>query len=81
MPLAGQCKATSRSIADHAEPEVLYDEPAPDTNKLRITGPFTVEAVPNPTVVALNEAQPARDADTSVARSPRPPVRRAGATN
>ena len=62
-------KAMDRSIADHAEPEPLYDKPEPDPNKLRISGPFTVEAVPNPTVMALDEAKPPTEADTAVARS------------
>jgi len=62
-------KAMDRSIADHAKPETLYDKPEPDPNKLRITGPFTVEAVPNPTVLALDDAKPAEEADATIARS------------
>jgi len=62
-------KAIDQSIADHAEPETLYDKPEPDPNKLRISGPFTVEAVPSPTVLALDEARPATEADVAVARS------------
>ena len=30
--------------------EILYDQPVVDKTKIRITGPFTVEAVPSPTV-------------------------------
>ena len=56
------------SIAVHAEQETLYDQPQVDKNKLRITGPFTVEAVPFPTVKALDEAAPPAEADSSVAR-------------
>lgn len=62
-------KAMDQCIADHAEPETLYDKPEPEPNKLRITGPFSVEAVPNPTVLALDEAKPADEADATIARS------------
>ncbi|PNU20416.1 site-specific DNA-methyltransferase [Geothermobacter hydrogeniphilus] len=57
------------SIATHADQEILYDQPQPDRNKLRITGPFTVEAVPFPTVLSLDEAKPAEEADVAIARS------------
>lgn len=62
-------RAMDKSIAAHAEMETLYDQPEIDRNKLRITGPFSVEAVPNPTVMALNEVRPADEADVAVARS------------
>ncbi|HQW82403.1 MAG TPA: site-specific DNA-methyltransferase, partial [Pseudomonadota bacterium] len=62
-------KAMDRSIASHADQETLYDQPAVSKNKLRITGPFTVEAVPFPTVLALDEQAPAAEADVSIARS------------
>ncbi len=58
-----------QSIASHAEQEVLYDQPQPDKTKLRITGPFSVEAVPFPTVLALDEARPPEEADVAIARS------------
>ncbi len=61
-------KAMDESIAAHAEQETLYDQPQIDKNKLRITGPFTVEAVPFPTVKSLDEAAPPAEADASVAR-------------
>ncbi|HUD43468.1 MAG TPA: site-specific DNA-methyltransferase [Dokdonella sp.] len=57
------------SIASHADQEVLYDQPQVAKDKLRITGPFTVEAVPFPSVMVLDEAQPAAEADASIARS------------
>jgi len=57
------------SIAAHADQEVLYDQPQVAKEKLRITGPFTVEAVPFPSVMVLDEAQPAAAADASIARS------------
>ncbi|WP_205877277.1 hypothetical protein [Leisingera sp. NJS204] len=47
-----------RSIADHADQETLYDKPRIDKNRLRITGPFSVEAVPAPTVLSLDESVP-----------------------
>ena len=62
-------KAMDRSIADHADQETLYDQPAKSKTKLRITGPFSVEAVPFPTVRALDETQPPPEADASIARS------------
>ncbi|MCD6673171.1 MAG: site-specific DNA-methyltransferase [Burkholderiaceae bacterium] len=57
------------SIAAHADQEVLYDQPAVARNKLRITGPFTVEAVPFPSVKSLEEASGPLDADASIART------------
>jgi adenine-specific DNA-methyltransferase len=62
-------KQMDASIAAHADQETLYDQPQPDKKKLRITGPFTVEAVPFPTVLALDEAKPAHEADVAIARS------------
>ncbi|MCC6361641.1 MAG: site-specific DNA-methyltransferase [Phycisphaerales bacterium] len=35
-----------RAIAKYADTETLYDQPDPDPKKVRVTGPFTVEAVP-----------------------------------
>ncbi len=61
-------KSMDDSIASHAEQETLFDQPQIDKNKLRITGPFTVEAVPFPTVKALDEAAPPAEADASVVR-------------
>jgi len=61
------------SIAAHADQEILYDQPAIAKNKLRITGPFAVEAVPFPSVKALEDgasaAGSANTADASIARS------------
>ena len=50
---------------------MLYDQPAIDRAKARVTGPFTVEAVPAPTVKPLDdiEESEALPADTSVART------------
>ena len=66
------------AIARHAPQETLYDQPLRDTKKARVTGPFTVEAVPAPAVKAVDEVvdlTPALSekvnagADESVARS------------
>ena len=62
-------KKVDASIADHADREILYDQPQVSKTRLRIAGPFTVEAVPFPTVLALEEAQQASRADVAVARS------------
>ena len=58
-----------QSIADHADQETLYTEPKPDRSKLRICGPFSVEAVPAPTVLSLDNSIPPQEANETVARS------------
>ncbi|GJM09715.1 MAG: hypothetical protein DHS20C11_19910 [Lysobacteraceae bacterium] len=58
-----------QSIAAHADQETLYDKPRIDKSKLRITGPFSVEAVPAPTVLSLDESMPSAVADVSIGRS------------
>jgi adenine-specific DNA-methyltransferase len=74
---------TLKSIANNepAGQETLYDQPFLDTSRMRVTGPFTVEAVPAPTVRPISEGgaspkQSAAPADTSIARSG-PTVRQA----
>jgi adenine-specific DNA-methyltransferase len=57
------------SIQAHAEQETLYDKPRIDRNRLRITGPFSVEAVPAPTVLSLDDSLPPLDANDSIART------------
>ena len=47
----------------------LYDSPLTDRQKARVTGPFTVEAVPAPVVKPLEPTPIAPPADQSVARS------------
>lgn len=42
------------AIDRHAVPEALYDKPKVDATKARVTGPFTVEAVPAPSVMAID---------------------------
>jgi adenine-specific DNA-methyltransferase len=58
-----------QSIADHAEQETLYDKPRIDKARLRITGPFSVEAVPAPTVLSMDDGAFAGEADATIARS------------
>ena len=64
-------KAMDEAIARHAPQETLYDQPFVDRKKVRVTGPFTVEAVPAPMVKAPEEILQAAPhaGDTSVARS------------
>jgi adenine-specific DNA-methyltransferase len=50
--------------------EVLLDQPFIDTKKIRVTGPFTVEAVPAPYAKSFDELeQDDTGSDTSIARS------------
>ncbi len=60
-----------KAIATHAPQETLYDQPIVDTGKKRVTGPFSVEAVPAPAVKPLDdEVEPEQSAaDDSVSRS------------
>jgi adenine-specific DNA-methyltransferase len=62
---------TLKSIANNEPPstETLYDQPLPDNSRVRVTGPFTVEAVPSPTVKPLTELEVKIPADESVVRS------------
>jgi adenine-specific DNA-methyltransferase len=43
------------AIAKYADQETLYDQPYIDKSRVRVTGPFTVEAVPAPTVRSLDD--------------------------
>ena len=43
------------AIARYADQETLYDHPHTDKTRVRVTGPFTVEAVPAPTVRSLDD--------------------------
>ncbi len=68
---------TLKSIANNepAPNETLYDKPNIDTKRQRVTGPFTVEAVPAPVVRAMEDASTSLsmtdgvEADNSVSRS------------
>jgi len=61
---------TLKSIANDESPESveLYDQPFIDSKKIRVTGPFTVEAVPAPYVVPIGGTPIQQEADASVAR-------------
>ncbi len=57
------------AIARYADQETLYDQPFIDRAKVRVSGPFTVEAVPAPVVKPLTELEMEPAADDSLARS------------
>jgi adenine-specific DNA-methyltransferase len=59
------------AIARHAPQETLYDQPFVDKRKTRVSGPFTVEAVPAPAVKSVEELLEGapHPADASIARS------------
>ena len=59
------------AIARHAQQETLYDQPFVDKKKTRVSGPFTVEAVPAPAVKSVEElvGGAPQPADASIARS------------
>lgn len=69
---------TLKSIANNetAPQETLYDQPFIDKKRMRVTGPFTMEAVPAPTAKSFEEVDSSaatgmikeKDADTSIAR-------------
>ncbi|MEW6054251.1 MAG: site-specific DNA-methyltransferase [Nitrospirota bacterium] len=62
---------TLGSIAQNepAGQETLYDQPFVDNSLARVTGPFTVEAVPAPIVTPLSEIEEIPASDESVVRS------------
>ena len=67
---------TARTLAydEPAQSIALYDQPEIDRGKARVTGPFTVEAVPAPGVKPLDEFEQTEEsepweADESIARS------------
>ncbi len=61
---------TLKSLANDLPPgeEILYDQPKVEKGKVRVTGPFTVEAVPFAAVLSLDETIPP-SADATIARS------------
>jgi len=63
---------TLKSIANNEPPgtETLYDQPLVDRKKHRVSGPFTVEAVPAPAVKSVEEILEGtpQPADLSIAR-------------
>jgi adenine-specific DNA-methyltransferase len=64
---------TLKSIANNEPPgtETLYDQPLVDRKRHRVSGPFTVEAVPAPAVKSVDELlnDTPLPADVSIARS------------
>jgi adenine-specific DNA-methyltransferase len=63
---------TLRSIAKNEPPqeEVLRDQPIIDKSKKRVTGPFTVEAVPSQRIRSFEEIENVpQEADVSIVRS------------
>lgn len=63
---------TLKSIANNEPPaqETLYDQPIIDRKKKRVTGPFTIEAVPSQRVRSFDEVNTEKqEADMSIARS------------
>lgn len=56
---------TLKSIANNEPPatETLYDSPEIDSKKTRVTGPFTIEALPVPVVFSVDEALNAESDD------------------
>jgi adenine-specific DNA-methyltransferase len=63
---------TLKSLANNEPPgeETLYDQPLADNSRARISGPFTVEAVPAPNVKSIDDLDtPPQPADASIARS------------
>lgn len=70
-----------RSIAASAENETLYDQPEKSKTKLRITGPFTVEAVPFPTVLSLEAAEGGASATPTEDQAYQNSIARSGESN
>ena len=66
-------KVSAATLAYNEKPEpiCLYDQPEEDRSRNRVTGPFTVEAVPAATVTPIDELLDRKDseADASIARS------------
>jgi len=58
-----------QAINKYADQETLYDQPLLDKSKARVTGPFTVEAVPAPIVKPIDDVINPPVADQSIARS------------
>ncbi|MCC3434123.1 MAG: site-specific DNA-methyltransferase [Oscillatoriales cyanobacterium] len=58
-----------QAINKYADEETLYDQPLIDKSRVRVTGPFTVEAVPAPIVKPIDDFINPPVADQSIARS------------
>lgn len=59
---------TLKTIANNEPPEeeILYDQPIVDNTRIRITGPFTVEALPAPVVKPLDVLETIDTEDLSI---------------
>lgn len=70
-----KCKIVPRTrletVANNEPPEQikLYDQPYVDNEKVRVSGPFTVEAVPSPTVKPLSGLKESDIADETISRT------------
>jgi adenine-specific DNA-methyltransferase len=64
-------KEIDENIQKNAPTEILYDKPITDSRKARVTGPFTVEAVPAATVKAVEDLSTDQipEANASIART------------
>jgi len=62
---------TLKSLAHNetTSQETLYDKPIKDKSRARVTGPFTLEAVPAPTVRTLTDLPSEPVSDASIART------------
>ena len=49
------------AIHRHAETETLYDQPYEDKNRIRVSGPFTVESLSPDRIVSTDEERPASE--------------------
>jgi adenine-specific DNA-methyltransferase len=58
------------AIARYADQETLYDRPFLDKSRVRVTGPFTVEAVPAPTVKSLDDIEVGSSSEESGSGKP-----------
>lgn len=58
-----------QAINKYADQETLYDQPLIDKSRVRVTGPFTFEAVPAPIVKPIDDVINPPVADQSIARS------------
>lgn len=62
---------TLKSVANNEPPvkEVMYDRPLVDNDRVRVSGPFTLEAVPAPAVTPLTPVQTPQANDATLVRS------------
>ena len=49
------------AISRHADTELLYDKPYEDNNRIRVSGPFTVESLSPHRVLATDEERPSAE--------------------